>query len=88
MCKTEVNKTIMHAKHFQMICKKVNMIQPSQKFLCMLVDFKTPSFKHLLNLNIRVLKIQLNRMWLFVSAVASGGKEPLKFLIFFKQDAS
>src|SRR6218665_989836 len=29
----EVNKTITHGKHFQMICKKVHtMIQPSQNF--------------------------------------------------------
>jgi len=56
----EVNKTIMHGKHFQMICSKVNnMIKPSQNFQFILGVFMKmikllyADFKHLSILNIR-----------------------------------
>src|SRR6218665_62864 len=78
----EVNKTITHGKHIQMICKKVNnMIQPSQNFQFILGDFMemmkllNADFKHLFILNIRGLNIQLKMMRLFVYAVASGERK-------------
>src|SRR6218665_872469 len=89
----EVNNTITHGKHFQMVCQKVNkMIQPSQNFQFILGDFMemmkllNADLKHLFILNIRRLNIQLKRMRLFVSAVASGGEDGLHFFILSQEN--
>src|SRR6218665_1925796 len=82
----EVNKTIKHGKHFQMICQRVNnMIQPRQNFQFILGDDLEGRFQTYFYSEYPWIEYSVKEDALFGHAGASGEKEGLNFSIVLRE---
>src|SRR6218665_1585964 len=82
----EVNKTIKHGKHFQMICQRVNnMIQPRQNFQFILGDDLEGRFQTYFYSEYPWIEYSVKEDALFWSCWCFGGKRRFEFFYCLKR---